>query len=59
MKIKGYIHKGYLEEIEVEDTPDKEEQAFWHPKRGIMVWDKRWGEGENDIEVCIEIPNKE
>jgi len=66
MKLRGYIHKDYLKEIkikggllaEVNFMPEKKEAIakFWLPKRGIMVWDKKWD--ENDVEVILEVPDK-
>ena len=63
MIIQGYIHKDYLKEIKIKGEaeanfmPEKKEAIakFSHPKRGIMVWDKKWSDG-NDIAVIIEIP---
>lgn len=57
MKLRGYIHKGYLKEIKVKPPETSTDNSgFWLSKRGLMVWDKRWD--DNDIEVVLEVPDK-
>ena len=58
MRLIGYIHKKDLEEVQPENearpNPKGAEMNFYIPRRGIMVWDKKWPD-ENDVEVILEI----
>lgn len=56
-KIRGYIHKECIKKIQIKDSPNLDSDNFWCPQRGIIVFDKKWNNG-NDIEVIIEIPSK-
>lgn len=58
MRLIGYIHKKDFREIIPQKQDDSRGRAAWFIKnRGFMVWDKKWGDG-NDIEVIIEINEK-